>query len=119
MPAIDLHDVSKIYQRKIPALRGIEMRIDRGEIFGLLGPNGAGKSTLVKILMTVIRPTNCRGLMLGKPVGTKSSLRRVGYLPEHHRFPEYLTAAQLLDYFAALSNVARNVRKKRSGELLE
>ena len=122
--ALDLHAVSKVYSgrfgtKKVHALRDIDMRVHRGEIFGLLGPNGAGKSTLVKILMTVIRPTSCRGLMLGKPVGDKHALRRVGYLPEHHRFPEYLTAAQLLDYFGALSDVPRALRKSRSAELLE
>lgn len=69
--AIDLAHVAKTYagRRKVKALRGIEMRVHRGEVFGLLGPNGAGKSTLVKILMTVIRPTECRGAMLGDPVG--------------------------------------------------
>ncbi len=122
--ALDLHGVSKTYSgrfgsKKVHALREIDMRVHRGEIFGLLGPNGAGKSTLVKILMTVIRPTSCRGLMLGKPVGDKNALRRVGYLPEHHRFPEYLTASQLLDYFGALSDVPRAVRRMRSAELLE
>jgi ABC-2 type transport system ATP-binding protein len=123
--ALDLHGVSKTYRgsmfsrKHVHALREIDMRVHRGEIFGLLGPNGAGKSTLVKILMTVIRPTTCRGLMLGKPVGDKGSLRRVGYLPEHHRFPDYLTAAQLLDYFGALSDVPRDLRRRRAGELLE
>lgn len=123
--ALDLHDVAKTYRSglfsrsEVRALRGVEMRVHRGEIFGLLGPNGAGKSTLVKILMTVIRPSSCKGTMLGHPVGHKSSLRRVGYLPEHHRFPEYLTASQVLDYFGALSDVPRADRKKRSGELLD
>lgn len=122
--ALDLHAVSKTYSgafgtKKVHALREIDMRVHRGEIFGLLGPNGAGKSTLVKILMTVIRPTTCRGLMLGKPVGDKSSLRRVGYLPEHHRFPDYLTASQLLDYFGALSDVPRATRRMKAQELLE
>ena len=65
-----------------------------GEIFGLLGPNGAGKSTLVKILMTVIRPTRCSGTVLGAKVGHKPTLARVGYLPEHHKFPSYLTAGR-------------------------
>lgn len=123
--AIDLRDVAKTYAgpfgfgKKVHALRGIDMTVGRGEVFGLLGPNGAGKSTLVKILMTVIRPSACTGHMLGKPVGTKSTLRNVGYLPEHHKFPDHLTGAQVLDYFAALSDVAKPDRRKRAGELLD
>lgn len=120
--AIDLHDVAKTFKGKkgpIHALNGIDMRVPAGSIFGLLGPNGAGKSTLVKILMTVIRPTRCRGTMLGKPVGHKPTLARIGYLPEHHRFPDYLTAEQILDHFGAMSLVPRRDRKKRIPELLE
>jgi ABC-2 type transport system ATP-binding protein len=117
--AIDLSNVAKIYAGKIHALRGIEMHVRRGEVFGLLGPNGAGKSTLVKILMTVIRPTVCAGTMLGRPVGHKATLGRVGYLPEHHRFPDYLTGAQVLDYCGGLADVPRALRRRRAGELLE
>ncbi len=116
---LDVRGVQKIYGRKVHALRGVDLMIKRGEIFGLLGPNGAGKSTLVKILMTIIRPTRCQGQMLGKPIGHKGTLRKVGYLPEHHRFPEYLSGGQVLDYFAALSDVPRKERKQRAGELLE
>lgn len=122
---LDLHDVEKVYRtglfsrRSVHALRGVSMQVHRGEIFGLLGPNGAGKSTLVKILMTVIRASRCKGTMLGHAIGDKASLRRVGYLPEHHRFPEYLSAWQVLDYFGALSDIPRATRKKRGGELLE
>jgi ABC-2 type transport system ATP-binding protein len=117
--ALDVRRVEKIYRGRIHALRGIEMHVGRGEIFGLLGPNGAGKSTLVKILMTVIRPTRCEGQMLGAPVGDKPTLARVGYLPEHHRFPEYLSGAQVLDYFAALAGVPRALRRRRAAELLD
>ncbi|MEC9372637.1 MAG: ABC transporter ATP-binding protein, partial [Planctomycetota bacterium] len=116
---INLSDVEKTFKGKVRALRGIDLRVHRGEIFGLLGPNGAGKSTLVKILMTIVRPTKCKGEMLGAPVGDKSALRRVGYLPEHLRFPNYLTGAQALDFYAAMSGVERRVRKKRAGELLD
>ncbi len=59
--AIDLQNVTKIYRRRIHALQGVSMQVNRGEIFGLLGPNGAGKSTLVKIMMTVVRPTSAGG----------------------------------------------------------
>jgi len=117
--AMDLSHVSKTYKGKVHALRGIEMRVHRGEVFGLLGPNGAGKSTLVKILMTVIRPTRCEGTVLGAPVGHKATLGRVGYLPEHHRFSDYLTGAQVLDFYGALCNVPRRDRKRRAGELLD
>jgi ABC-2 type transport system ATP-binding protein len=116
--AIELSGVEKVYNRRVHALRGVDVRIARGEIFGLLGPNGAGKSTLVKILMTVIRPTACRGTVLGDPVGRKSTLKRVGYLPEHNRFPDYLTGAQVLDYLGGLSGVDRATRRARSTELL-
>jgi ABC-2 type transport system ATP-binding protein len=117
--AIDLTHVEKIYKGKVHALRGIEMRVARGEVFGLLGPNGAGKSTLVKILMTVISPTKAQGTMLGQPVGHKPTLAKVGYLPEHHRFPEYLTGAQVIDLYAALAGVPREERRRRTPELLE
>lgn len=117
--SIDLRDVRKTYGRKIFALRGINMQVHRGQVFGLLGPNGAGKSTLVKIIMTVIRPTHAVGTVLGTPVGHKPTLRSVGYLPEHHRFPRYLTGRQSLDFFGALSKVPRPHRRRRADELLE
>lgn len=117
--AIDLTDVTKVYRGGVHALRGIHMQVRRGEIFGLLGPNGAGKSTLVKILMTVIAATQARGSVLGRPVGNKETLARVGYLPEHHRFPEYLTGSQVLSFLGAMSGVDHRTRKKRGGELLD
>jgi ABC-2 type transport system ATP-binding protein len=117
--AIDLSNVEKIYRGRVYALRGIEMRVRRGEVFGLLGPNGAGKSTLVKIMMTVVRPTRAAGMILDRPIGNKPTLARVGYLPENHRFPRYLTGRQTLEFFAALSGVPRPVRKRRAAELLE
>ena len=117
--AIDLQHVTKVYKRWIRALDGINMQVQRGEVFGLLGPNGAGKSTLVKIIMSVTRPTTADGRVLDQPVGSRASLVKVGYLPEHHRFPRYLTGRQTLEFFAALSNVDKPTRKKRASELLE
>jgi ABC-2 type transport system ATP-binding protein len=117
--AIDLRHVAKTYRGKVMALRGIDMQVHRGEVFGLLGPNGAGKSTLVKIMMTVIRPTRADGTVLGKPVGHKPTLARVGYLPENHRFPRYLTGRQTLHFFGALAGMPRAARHRRSAELLD
>lgn len=115
---IDLHDVKKTYRGKVHALRGIQMQVHPGEVFGLLGPNGAGKSTLVKIMMTVVRPTHITGTMLGKPIGHKPTLAKVGYLPEHHRMPRYLTGRQVLDFYGGLAKVNRKTRRSRAGELL-
>src|SRR5436190_22779199 len=117
--ALDLHDVAKRYKGRIDALKGISMQVRRGEIFGLLGPNGAGKSTLVKIVMTIVRPTRAAGTVLGQNVGHKPTLGRMGYLPENHRFPCYLTGRQTIEFFGALSNVDRPTRKRRAAELLE
>ncbi len=117
--AIDVRHASKTYRRKVYALRDVSLQVAPGEIFGLLGPNGAGKSTLVKILMTVIRPTSVEGSMLGRPIGHKPTLRWVGYLPEHLRFPSYLDGWQAVSYFGALSLVPAAERRKRGRELLE
>jgi len=69
--------------------------------------------------MSVTRPTDAEGQVLGHPVGSKASLAKVGYLPEHCLFPRYLTGRQTLEFFAALSNVGKPARKKQASELLE
>ncbi|MFQ5491952.1 MAG: ATP-binding cassette domain-containing protein [Phycisphaerae bacterium] len=117
--AVDLIDVRKTYSRRIQALRGVNVQVGRGEIFGLLGPNGAGKSTLVKIMMTVVQPDHLIGTVLGRPLGNRKKKAVIGYLPEAHRFPPYLTGGQLLDYYAALGKVSRSDRRKRAPKLLE
>ena len=116
---IDVSGVEKMYKRKVHALKGVDLQVGAGEIFGLLGPNGAGKSTLVKVLLTVISPTRCSGTMLGKKIGDKSALAQVGYLPEHHNFPQYLTSRQVLRHYGAMSGVTRQTRNKKADELLE
>jgi ABC-2 type transport system ATP-binding protein len=120
MPAtIEIHDVHKTFRKKVRALRGVSMQVDPGQIFCLLGPNGAGKSTLVKILMTVIHASRISGTMLGKPIGHKPTLRRVGYLPEHHRFPTFMTAEQALHFYGALTGMRRRDRCMRIDAMLE
>ena len=118
-PAIELQTVRKTYGGGVHALRDAALRVERGEIFGLLGPNGAGKSTLVKVLLTVVRATEVAGTLLGRPIGEKAPLARVGYLPEHHRLPPYLTARQAVEFSGALSGVARVDRRRRAEALLD
>ena len=117
--AIDLHDVAKTYRGKVRALRGISLQVRRGEIFGLLGPNGAGKSTLVKIMTTVVRPSRASGTILGKNIGHKPTLARIGYLPESLCLPRHLTGRQVIEYYGALSKIPRGIRRRRSWQLLE
>ncbi|NOT02148.1 MAG: ABC transporter ATP-binding protein [Phycisphaerales bacterium] len=117
--AIDLIGVRKTYRKKVQALRGVNVQVGRGEIFGLLGPNGAGKSTLVKIMMRVVRADAVMGTVLGRPLGNKNKLAVTGYLPESHRFPGYLTGMQVLDFYAALARVPRPVRRSRAPGLLD
>ena len=116
---LDLKGVRKTYRGGVEALRGVDLQVPKGTVFGLLGPNGAGKSTLVKILTTIIRPTACAGSFLGNPVGHKATLKRVGYLPEHARFPEYLTAREVVHMAAGLCGMDPVVTKARSASLLE
>ncbi len=107
-----------MYRGKVHALRGVSLEVMDGEIFGLLGPNGAGKSTLVKIIMTVIHATRVSGTLLEKPIGNRKILEDIGYLPEHHRFPYYLTGKQVLHHYAALANVSRKDRITRASSFL-
>ncbi|RME36817.1 MAG: ABC transporter ATP-binding protein, partial [Planctomycetota bacterium] len=117
--AVDLIDVCKTYGRTVFALRGVNIQVGRGEIFGLLGPNGAGKSTLVKIMMTVVRADRALGTILGRPLGHRGKLARIGYLPESHRFPGYLKGREVLTLYAALALVPRERRRRNAERLLE
>jgi ABC-2 type transport system ATP-binding protein len=117
--AVSIEYLRKVYGGGFEALRGISLEVPQGKVFGLLGPNGAGKSTLVKSLLTILRPTACRGELLGKPIGHRATLAKVGYLPEHARFPEYLTGRQVVEFSAGLANVPGAVAKRRAGDCLE
>ena len=101
------------------ALKGVSLSVPKGSVFGLLGPNGAGKSTLVKSLLTIIRPTECRGTLLGKKIGDRKTLARVGYLPEHAKFPEYLTGSQVVMYSAGMAGVTGTWARERTARLLQ
>lgn len=116
--AVEIEYLRKRYGR-FEALKGVELSVPQGAVFGLLGPNGAGKSTLVKSLLTIVRPTQCRGRMLGERIGHRRTLGRVGYLPEHARFPEYLTGRQIVAYTAGLARVPGREARQRTDELLE
>src|SRR5450759_720309 len=104
--------------REVKALSGIDFAVQPGELFGLLGPNGAGKTTTVKILLGLTHATAGSAALLGKSVADPESRRRVGYLPEGHRFPGYLTARQTLSIFGRMSGVSSRALAPRIEDLL-
>ncbi len=95
------------------------MQVEDGEVFGLLGPNGAGKSTAIKLLMGIIFPTTGSARILGKAVSDVSMHRDIGYLPEQPYFYDYLTAAEVLDYFARFHGFSAVERKERVQKMLQ
>jgi ABC-2 type transport system ATP-binding protein len=121
----ELQQVSKTYtdflfrRRSIQAVREVSFSIVPGEVFGLLGPNRAGKTTLVKLLLSLCRPTSGALTRLGQPISDRTTLARVGYVHESHAFPRYLSAAELLEYYGALSLVPYDVLRSRVPKLLE
>jgi ABC-2 type transport system ATP-binding protein len=118
VPVIETKNLVKRYGR-IEALKGVSLSVEPGEIYGLLGQNGAGKTTLVKVLLGITSRTEGEARLLDEPAGTVRVRRRVGYLPEDHRFPDYHTGYSLLDFYGALLGVPRRDRVRRIPEYLE
>jgi ABC-2 type transport system ATP-binding protein len=106
---ISVRGLVKTYGRKgrTRALDGVTLEVGRGSIFGLLGPNGAGKTTLIKILMGLVPGFEGEARLFGQPVGARAPRERVGFLPESHRLPGYLTGRQVLRLYAMLSGKER------------
>src|SRR5919204_792604 len=124
-PAIRIEELTKDYaigfwrRRPYRALDRLTLDVEAGEVFGFLGPNGAGKTTTLKLLMQLIFPTSGRAEILGRPVGDIDVKRRIGYLPENPYFYDYLTAEELLEYFASLFGYAPAERRARARRLLD
>jgi ABC-2 type transport system ATP-binding protein len=100
------------------SLEGLTLRVEDGEVFGFLGPNGAGKSTTIKLLVGLIFPTAGTAQILGQPISDISMHQDIGYLPEQPYFYDYLTAAELLDYFARIHNLRAQDRRERVDRML-
>ena len=117
MPVIEIQNLVKRYG-KVEALKGVSLGVAPGEIFGLLGQNGAGKTTLVKILLGITGGTSGSATLLDQPAGTAAVRKRVGYLPEDHRFPDYHSGYSLLDFYGTLLGVPRRDLRRRIPEML-
>ena len=110
---------SDLLMRRRRALDGLDLDVERGEIFGFLGANGAGKTTTIKLLVGLIDATAGEARVLGAPAGSVESRRHLGFLPESPYFYEYLTARESLDFYGSLSGMSREDRRRRGGEVLE
>jgi len=125
MLALATYELTKNYSvgfwRKRPyrALDALSLEVQAGEVFGFLGPNGAGKTTTLKLLMQLVFPTSGRAEIFGRPVGDLAVKRRLGYLPENPYFYDYLTAEELLSYFAGLFGYGPAERRARAARLLD
>jgi ABC-2 type transport system ATP-binding protein len=118
VPILSTKELVKQYGA-VKALQGVSLAVAPGEIFGLLGQNGAGKTTLIKILLGITRLTAGSAELLGQPVGAPAVRRRIGYLPEDHRFPEYHTGHGLLEFYGGLLGLSATERRLRIPAALE
>ena len=123
--AIEIENLTKDYPfgflhlKKKRSLEGLTMQVEGGEVFGFLGPNGAGKSTTIKLLVGLIFPDAGSASILGKPITDIEMHRDIGYMPEQPYFYDYLTAAEVLDYFARFHDLTVADRSERVARMLK
>ena len=116
--AIETQNLRKVFG-DYAAVKGLTLQVQQGEVFGFLGPNGAGKTTSMKMLLGLIAPTSGEASLLGKPIGNREAMQRVGFLPEHFRFQEWLTADEFLLLHGQLLGMKKDDLQLRRDELLE
>ncbi|MBL0347289.1 ABC transporter ATP-binding protein [Candidatus Villigracilis affinis] len=118
IPAIKTENLRKEFGTQA-AVKGLTLQVEQGEVFGFLGPNGAGKTTSIKMLLGLVAPTSGTGALLGAPLGDRAALARIGFLPEHFRFQEWLTANEFLELHGELLGMDSRSLYLRRDELLE
>ncbi len=117
-PAIDTDNLRKVFGDNV-AVQGLTLQVQQGEVFGFLGPNGAGKTTSIKMLLGLVAPTSGHASLLGKPLGDRGVRARIGFLPEHFRFHDWLTANEFLRLHGQLYGMDDRRLKQRAGELID
>jgi ABC-2 type transport system ATP-binding protein len=116
--AIETHQLRKLYGETV-AVGGLTLQVQQGEVFGFLGPNGAGKTTSIKMLLSLIAPSAGSARLLGEPLGSRLVRSRIGFLPEHFRFHDWLTAGEFLTLHGELYGMSKERLRQRIKELLE
>jgi ABC-2 type transport system ATP-binding protein len=115
---IDTRGLRKEFGPKV-AVADLTLSVRAGEVFGFLGPNGAGKTTSIKMLLSLIRPTVGEATLLGRPLGDLAARAKIGYLPEHFRFHEWLRADEFLNLHGELYGMDRAARGEAVPRLLK
>ena len=116
--AIDTQGLRKEFGKKV-AVADLTLEVQPGEVFGFLGPNGAGKTTSIKMLLGLIQPTAGTASLLGRPLGDRLTRAKIGFLPEHFRFHEWLKAAEFLDFHGRLYGMSKAERTAVIPDLLK
>ena len=116
--AIETDELRKVFGDNA-AVKGLTLGVAQGEVFGFLGPNGAGKTTSIKMLLGLVVPTSGKASLLGAPIGDLATLARIGFLPEHFRFQDWLTADEFLWLHGELLGMEGKALRARRDELLE
>ena len=119
-----MENLSKVFRtgftmRAVEAVKGVDLEVRRGEIFGFIGPNGAGKTTTIKMLTGLILPTGGEAWIGDRPIADPKCRRSLGFLPEGTFFHEYLTGREFLEFHAKLLGIPKEVRRERIPRLLE
>jgi ABC-2 type transport system ATP-binding protein len=105
-------------RRRVHAVQDLSLSVGQGEIFGFVGPNGAGKTTTIKMLMGLIFPTSGGAFIFDAPIPSRAAKARIGYLPEHPAYHDFLTGREVMHLFAELADVPGAERRRRCEELL-
>ena len=116
--AIHAQGLRKVFGEKV-AVADFSLQVPRGEVFGFLGPNGAGKTTSVKMMLSLIKPTAGTATLLGEPLGNRATRGKIGFLPEHFRFHEWLRAGEFLDLHGSLYGMSSAKRAQVIPALLD
>jgi len=124
MHIVEAVNLTKIYsssvgRKTVVALNDFNLAVKPGTIFGLLGPNGAGKTTFIKILLGIAQLTSGDAKIFNKSLSDYKVKKKVGYLPENHKYPLYLTGEQVLKFFAELSGYESENLEQRINYLLD
>src|SRR3954454_1040028 len=121
---IETRNLTKVYRDfwgrpKVQALKALDLKVHRGEIFGLLGPNGSGKTTTIKLLLGLLFPTEGDALIFDEPTTNVAKNERIGYLPEESYLYKFLNAEETLHFYGRLFKIPAGERSKRVGRLID